>query len=188
MMRLIRKKQLGFSLVELLVVVSIIAIIAGITVANYRKGEKSKRVTIAADTVVNALRNGQNFALTSRQILTSSCNQGKAPKSYLVFFSPAQNIDLYGVDKCDEAALIESYDYPVGVQIQANGYKLNGSPVSALQFNFATPFAKTTVSQDTAVNNGVFVDFVSSDITVESEDGEFIRAVSVDGISGRIGE
>ncbi len=183
------KSSKGFSLIEMLIVVAFIAIISALSIANYRQGERSRRTAIAADTATNALRNAQNFALTSRQILDSNCVLGKAPQAYLVFFTEDEEIELYGVDKCDEAILIEDYSYPLNVRVQNNGYKVNAVSAQALQFRFTTPFAQATVSTDeTSVNNGPFSDFTSADITIESTSADFPRTVTVDGVSGRIGE
>lgn len=181
-------RSYGFTLIEMLVVIFILALISSVSIANYRKAERQKRVAIAADIVTNAIRNAQNFSLTSRQLAASSCVQGKSPKSYIIFFSFSQTLELYGVDKCDASFLIESYVYPTSTRIQSSGYKLNGSSVASLQAKFTPPFAKLTASSGSNINTGTFNTFTTATVTVEATDGSFSKIVTVDGVSGRIGE
>ena len=179
----------GFTLVEMLIVIVITGIIATVSIANYRQGERQKKVAIAADTVVNSIRNAQNFALTSRQILGSTCAQGKAPASYLIYFSVTSQMELYGIDKCNNFNLIENYTYPPGTRVSNGGYLADDVVVSALQFKFTPPFAKLTLSTNSSgANAGTFSSFTTAQILVQSTDGQINKAVTVDGVAGRIGE
>ena len=193
---MVKRYATGFTVIELLVAISIMAILSTVSIANFRRGEQSRGVGVAFDTINNAVRNAQNFALTSRVIANSSCKilgvDDHAPKSYLVVFPVNQTITLYGIDKCSTSNSIESYTLPKNIRIQANGYKLNtGSgltPVSTLQIMFTPPFGKIFASSDSSVNEGTFNSFVSATITAETSDGTLPKTVTVDGLSGRIGE
>ena len=178
----------GFTLIEMLVVIFIIATISTISIANFRAGERQKRSVIASDVVTLALRNAQNYTLTSKQIANSSCIQGKTPQAYLMAFigASATTGSLYGIDKCNIANLIESYSLPTGTAISA--YKIDLGVVANLQVEFTVPFAQTTVSSNTTVNTGPFNSFSTATVTVGLSDGTLARTITVDGVAGRIGE
>ena len=115
------KIQKGFTLIEMLVVIAVVTTISAISVANFRNGEKQKRVVLASEIIVNALRNAQNFSLTSRQIQNAGC-YSNTPIAYSIVFPnvPATSILLYGYDKCgNERNLIETYNVPVNTSITA---------------------------------------------------------------------
>ena len=182
------KNHEGFTLIEMLVVMFIITTISTISITNFRKGQKQKELAIAADGVINAIRNAQNFTLASRQIQNSTCNQGKVPVAYIIEFSQSQAMNLYGIDKCSNVNSIESYRYPQNVRVQTNGYKIGSGSVSALQIKFSPPFGQMTVSESASANQGPFNNFTTSSIVIELSDASATKTISIDGVAGRIGE
>lgn len=183
----------GFTLIEVIVVMAMIALISTITIASFRTGEKNKRLKFSADIITNAIRNGQNFSLSSRQIANSNCvvagRPAKEAVSYIIFFNTIQSPTLYGIDKCSTANVIETYPLNPQTRIRSpNGLSVNSIPVTDLQFKFTLPFASLTYSNSSSVNQGTFNTFTSAAIIVEHLDATAARTVSVDGISGRIGE
>lgn len=64
----------GFTLVELLVSISVIGVITGLMMANFRGGQQSAEVRLAADILVGQLRAVQTSALSGR--LVSVCSGG----------------------------------------------------------------------------------------------------------------
>ena len=64
----------GFTLVELLVSISIIGVITGMMMANFRGGQQSAEVRLATDILVGQLRSVQTSALTGR--LAAVCSGG----------------------------------------------------------------------------------------------------------------
>lgn len=186
------KSGAGFTLIELVIAIAIIALISAISISNFRQGERQKRLAFAAESVTNALRNTQNLTLTSKQIEASSCTIGvindKAPASYILVFAPSKPAMLYGVDKCGTVHTIDTYDLPYNTRYQAGGYLLNSNPVSTLQIKFQPPFSVMTASTDASVNLGVFNSFNNISLKVEPVSGSGSRTVTIDGISGRIGE
>ena len=177
----------GFTLIELIVVVFIIGLISTISISNFRNSEKQKRVVLAADTAINAIRNAQNFALTGRQIDSSTCNLGKSPQAYLMNFTTTQAMDLWALDKCDVIYAVESYTYPAYTRVQDNGYVLNGSSQPLLKIKFTPPFGAMTISTTAGVPNvGPFNSFTTASIIIQSTDGTITKTVTVDGLAGRI--
>lgn len=64
----------GFTLVELLVSISIIGVITGMMMANFRGGQQSSEVRLATDILVGQIRSVQTSALSGR--LVSVCSGG----------------------------------------------------------------------------------------------------------------
>lgn len=64
----------GFTLVELLVSISIIGVLTGMMMANFRGGQQAAEVRLAADILVNQIRAVQTSALSGR--LASVCVGG----------------------------------------------------------------------------------------------------------------
>ncbi|PLX21780.1 hypothetical protein C0584_01605 [Candidatus Parcubacteria bacterium] len=63
----ILKKKSGFSLIELVVSISIIAIISAIMIANYRSGGNSNELSVAAQNLVSEIRKAQAYSLSHRE-------------------------------------------------------------------------------------------------------------------------
>lgn len=194
-----KRKINGYSLVELLVAMAMIALISTISIANFRANERKKRVVFAADGITNALRNAQNYTLTSRQIATSNCIQGtsvdRAAVAYRVEFSRnSPTYTLRAEDKCGTSHTIETYTLPqqvqfnliTGLQMTVGGSTTNHSQV---QVKFTPPFARmfgaTTLGAGASFNAGFqginFIIHHSSNTTIT-------KTVIIDGISGKIGE
>lgn len=180
-----RSGESGFTLIELLAVILITATIAGISVASFRKAEKQKRAVIAADIVINAIRNSQNFTLTGKNISNSSCAISKAPVSYILRVSNTTTWVVWAEDACGVFNLIESYTLPAGTNNSSN-LTINGSVVSGLQIKFKPPFGAMTASSDVTLGAGSFSNFTTISIDVQTADGAVTKTVTVDGVSGRI--
>ena len=72
MLRCSRSK--GFTLVELLVSISIIGVITGMMMANFRGGQQSAEVRLATDILVGQIRSVQTSSLSGR--LVAVCSGG----------------------------------------------------------------------------------------------------------------
>jgi len=73
-------KDAGFTIVEVLVVLAIVAIISGFMVVNFRKGGESGKLQRSAQLIVQNIRKAQNMALSSVEY------GGAVPYAYGVFF------------------------------------------------------------------------------------------------------
>jgi prepilin-type N-terminal cleavage/methylation domain-containing protein len=176
----------GFTLIELLVVIVVTSIIATISLANYRKGERNRKVTIASDGLVQTLTTAQTNILSGKAIEPSTCIQGKAPVAYTVTFQHGnQNIQMNAIDKCLISYPIQTYVISTGVRIKpVEGIKLNGANVAdTLLIRFNAPFGSIQAS-----TGGALVNITTpATVTVQSTaDTTFTRTVTVDGVSGRI--
>jgi hypothetical protein len=164
---------------------AITAIITGINIANFRAGEKSKRVQLASDTVINAARTAQNSTLTGKAI-SSSCANHKAV-SYILRVSNPTTWVVWGEDSCGSFNAVESYTLPMGTTNSVN-LTIDGSIVSGLQIKFVPPYGIMTASSHVSLGSGPFNAFTSINIPVQTTDGSIIRTVRIDGVAGRIGE
>ena len=175
----------GFTLVELLVATFIMTVIAGVSIANFRATEKQKRVVIASDTVINAIRNAQNFTLAGKN--TKNANTAcRVPQYYYITFAYASVATLYAFNNCSTAEQIETYTLPANSRIKANGLKLDAATANInLILVFYPPFAAIKAAVD---NGGTYNPFTTATITVESIDGSASKTITVDGVAGRIGE
>ncbi len=188
------KHQNGFTLIELLVSVFILTMLTAIVIANFRIGEKSKRASAAKDIVLNAVRNAQNFTLTSRQISSSSCAPGgvpdKSPIGYRVLFVTSSNTAvLYAQDKCLALHVVETYTLPFGAQYVANGIGVTTTSgttsYGTVQIKFDAPFAPSAYATAAGASPAFNV-FQSAVINITDDAGNNARTVTVDGVSGRI--
>lgn len=176
-----KKQQPGFTLIEMLVAMALVAILATVVIANYREANKRKSVQFAADSVINALREAQNNAVTGLQIQTS-CVQGKAAVSFAANFIAGTNFyTITALDKCANTITLKNQTIPKGTLIKSTGLLLNGGGVASLNIKFTPPFGNTEAS-----TGGAAASYVSSTITLESADGTITKTVTVDGISSRI--
>lgn len=178
------RQPAGFTLVELMISVFILVSVSTIVLANYRAGDRTRRVALAADGVVNAVRLAQNYALAGRQIPTTSC-ANQAAKNYRISFSSSSAYTVYAQDNCSNNLYVtQAYTLPTNVQMRSGELRLNNSPVGTLSIMFTPPFGNLTASG----NGGSFAAFTNASIGVESQGGQTVKTVIVDGVSGRIGE
>jgi prepilin-type N-terminal cleavage/methylation domain-containing protein len=178
----------GFTLIEMIIAIFILAIISITSVAAFRRGQARKNVNIAADTISTVLTNGQNFALSARQIENSTCYLGKAPKSYVAFFDHPDIVELYGIDKCDGINLVEKYSIPLKSRFHGDGFKIPDlkDPSTPLSIKFTPPFAEMTAAEGVNSRHRWFK--AATLVVVSSEYAEIEAEIEIDAVSGRIGE
>ena len=177
----------GFTLIELLVVTFVIATIASVSVANFRAGQRQKQVSIGVDTITNAFRNAQNFALNGKKTNNSNSACRTPQFGYSVHFTYAGVFTLNGLNNCSTTDAIESYTLPAGTRVTpGNGIKINGIVTSDASFDlvFVPPFGQMKVSGNVTSTTG----FTTLTISVELTDGTSVRTVTIDGVAGRIGQ
>ncbi|OGE80635.1 MAG: hypothetical protein A2660_00810 [Candidatus Doudnabacteria bacterium RIFCSPHIGHO2_01_FULL_45_18] len=182
-------KQRGFTLIELLVVVFLITLISGISIANFRSGEKRRAVALASDTVISAIRTAQNYALTGKK--TNNANGAcRSAEFYWIEFAYATPtaMTLSAENTCGSVDLIETYILPARSQIRAGGLSLNGSAaITDLSIIFYPPFGTLEAMVDDTGSTSP-VSFTTATIIVETSEGDISKSITIDGVAGRIGE
>lgn len=147
MVRSLFKNDRGFTLVELLVVISIIAVISAIVFANYRQGEKQFSLQRSAYKLTQDIRRAQNMAMASREV------GGAVPEGYGIYLNttnPTQYIlfadegnGLYGSGDTD----VETLGLEAGISITGL------SPASPLTIVFYPPDPTVLISGNTEINS-----------------------------------
>ncbi len=136
-----KKNSAGLTLVELLVVISIIAVISAIVFANYREGEKQFALQRSAHKLAQDIRRAQNMAMAARGI------GGVVPRGYgihLITTSPTQYI-LFADNNGN--GLRDAGDTDVETLGLETGNSITGlSPASPLTIVFFPPDPTVLIS------------------------------------------
>jgi prepilin-type N-terminal cleavage/methylation domain-containing protein len=180
------KSGAGFTLIELIVVIFIIGMLSTVMMANFRAGEKQKRVQLGADQTLSAMRTLQNVVLSGKQI--GSCPA--TPNYYASVAYSSSSVNLY----CS-GIVFQTIKMPSDVRIKASSISIvtslstNTAANGALIF-IAAPFAsmKACPSQsgDTCLSGiGSEAAFQTISFIIESLDQKFSRTITINGISGR---
>jgi prepilin-type N-terminal cleavage/methylation domain-containing protein len=123
----------AFSLIELLVTISIIAILSVIVLAGLNNGRTEKELEGAAQIVVSAVRDAQNKALTGSQFVANT-----TPCSYRFSWSGAGGTLIYIYKNgriCSQTATVSTIVLSSGVTFSNSG-----------QVDFSLPHGETTAS------------------------------------------
>lgn len=194
------KKQQGFSLIELTIVIFIIGIVAGALIMSFRQGDRQRRVNLMHDSVLSALRTAQNYTLAGRQIPpagqatyvrgSTRCVNDNAALSYWVEFTTANTFDIMAEDRCGAIILVERYNaVPQTRFLTSNAYSITTTTTTSsnnLAIRFLPPFGTMSATTTSAPLPAAFASFVSATASIEYQDGLRQRTITIDGISGRI--
>lgn len=174
----------GFTLIELIVSIFILVTLSSFVMVNYRQGEKKRKVALAADGVINAVRLAQTYALAGKQIEATSC-VNRSAKSYRINFDASATYIIYAEDNCSNPLFeIQRFNLPAQTQMKAGELKLDNGSINSLSVMFTPPFGKISAS----ANGGAFGAFTTGTVGMEASDGQSSKSVTIDGVSGRIGE
>jgi prepilin-type N-terminal cleavage/methylation domain-containing protein len=150
-------KNKGFTLVELLVTVSIISLLSVVVFANYRLGEKRFALERSAHKLAQDIRRAQNMSMTTQEF------QGAVPGGYGIYFNitnPTQYFlfaDLNGNKIYDSNEKVQTLEFEKRVSI------IILSPSSPLNIFFFPPDPAVLISGNPAIN--------SASITLNFEGG-----------------
>jgi type II secretory pathway pseudopilin PulG len=191
-----KKNNKGFSIVELLVIIFIMGLLIAATLANYRVGEKRRKVGITVDGIIGTLTSAQNTILTGKQIATyltpisgTPCASDKSIAGNAVTFNTTQNfVRVLATDKCGAVFEIERYNFTAGTQIRSSGISTVGcggcspSP-SSISVTFTPPFGKIKF-----IEGSTSYDFNRIDVVIQATDGANPKTLQIDGVSGRFSQ
>ena len=176
----------GFTIIELVVAMGITLILATVILANFRTGERSRRVQFAADQIVQDFRSIQNSVQTGAvQLNNPACPKGKIPDNlYVTIQANSTGYDIKATDKClNSNFIVRNSVLPQQTRIKSLTF--DGSPASLVTVKVNPPFAvmKACFGSDC---NPVSA-FTEIKIIVESSaDSSLSRTVTVNGLSGQI--
>lgn len=95
-MKLFSKKT-GFTIIEMLIVIFIVAIVSAVFVVNFRKGAESRKLQRSAQQVAQNLRKIQNMALSSTELANPYPTGQKEVSAggYVAYFDKGVGINTY---------------------------------------------------------------------------------------------
>jgi prepilin-type N-terminal cleavage/methylation domain-containing protein len=135
------KKISAFTLVELMVVVVIMALLAGAIIANYAGTRNSRNLKLAENQLVTYIREAQSYSLSSREL------GGTTPVQYYVLrFDTASSTqyEIQGMYNVNSVPVYlqnaQTISLPTGVTLSQP--LVNGTPSSCVLVAFQLPYAK----------------------------------------------
>ncbi|MEK7545513.1 MAG: prepilin-type N-terminal cleavage/methylation domain-containing protein [Patescibacteria group bacterium] len=192
----------GFTLVELLVSISIIGVLTGMMMANFRGGQQAAEVRLAADILVGQLRAVQTSSLTGRLAAVCSggaedldacepkqpavtCSGGscqkRVPAGYGIRFSTlasSEYVLFYDTD--DDQRYDAGEEYAAAPYVSTAAARFQGSPSGdPLDIVYAPPFGKLYV-------NGSDSGPTTVSLTLGHQFGNMTRHVTIYRLSGKI--
>lgn len=164
----------GFTIIELLVAISIFIIVTGLVVANFRRGARSDELKIAAAGLASILQRAQTMALTGETINGKVPSGGygvyatlSEPNRYIMFADINDN-KIYGADEALDGGIIF---LPPNIIIN----QLNPAPINIV---FKPPKPIIYINGESSENSAI--------ITLKDLVSNQIKRVIVNRISGQI--
>lgn len=168
-----KKIELGFTLVEMLVSLFIIALLSGLVFANYRAGQKDRAVIVQAETMVNDIRSVQNKAING--VATDS----QVPYGYGIYVRPSSSnvYKIFADNNNDQSyqpsEAIETITLQQGVTIASS----SSDPLTVL---FQPPFAIMYI-------NGVASSVAgSASVTLQNSNGSLQKTIVINNLGNGI--
>lgn len=115
----------GFTLIELMVVVSIMTLLSVSVLANYREGQKKYALAQAAQKLTSDLRKAQNMAISGTGIYGQYCGYGitidasSAPYSYNLYADFSADCSLSDNRYSAGDTIVSTMTLPQGIKIDS---------------------------------------------------------------------
>lgn len=140
-------KFAGFTLIELMVVVAIMALMAAALIVDFNRNRVARSIQIAKNETASNIRKAQGYLLSSKNIT------GNTPaKFYIVTLMTSGGGTSYTIDAIDNTGQykntpVETINLPSGVKISDVRITINGNQVSqsCMQIVFAAPLGEEYV-------------------------------------------
>lgn len=174
-----KKFQMGFTLIELMVSVSISALMSGIFLANYHSTNKLSELNMAAQKLASDIRLAQNYSLGSAEYGENipaggwgvHFDRASSPNSYIIF-ADDNGDKQYNSGESDSDKGGQVVSLPVGVSIK----EINAGsppPIDAIDITFLPPDLTTNIRDS---SNGYYN---SVSIVLLGESGNLTKTVEV---------
>ena len=151
------KTQRGFTLFEMMVVITIMGILIVLFISRYQSGQDSTRLQLAAQQLISNIRLAQSMAISGVEPAVQSKVGGYAIMfnphspfdsfiSYSLYLNTATNDPIYG---CPSGiwALQNTYEFPAGINVDITGMSCaSGCPF----IMYAPPEPRTCIDNGTA--------------------------------------
>jgi prepilin-type N-terminal cleavage/methylation domain-containing protein len=166
--KIFSRKQAGFTLIEMLVVIFIIAILSALLFANYKTGQKKYTLIQASQQAVSNIRKAQNMAISGTDIV------GTSYYGFGVFFNRNDNYYIIYADKNGNSSYQPSDDSMIETINLAGKVIINStSPVaSKLDVFFESPNPTTYI-------NGSSADGLTGTVTFTFEGTSLTKTVTI---------
>ncbi len=165
-------KNKGFSLIELLVVISIILIMSALILASYRSGQIRYTLNLAAEQIISNLRQAQNSAISGKMAETYN-GYGiyfRVNQSYYIIFGDVNGNKTYETPTSD--ILLETTQLPNGIKI--NSIVQGATSYSYAEVDFEPPAPKTYIKGRSAEQNSN-----SLIINLSTADGSLSKNITI---------
>lgn len=167
---------MGFTLIELVVSISIIGLVTGIFLANYHSTNKQSELTMAAQRLVSDIRLAQSYSLGSKEYGGSVPSGGwgahfdrvSSPGSYKIFADSNGN-KAYDSGEDDKDKGGQTVNFPAGVRVA----EINaGVLVDLVDITFLPPDPTTEIWDGAASYN-------TAQIKLEGETEDLTKIIAV---------
>lgn len=156
------KFKKGFTLVELMVVVAIMAVLATVIVIDIGGQRSNRNITIAENELVTNIRTAQSYVLSSRLL-----PNGQSAQYYILKFDyskPSQYTlqGVYNVSSSPQLQNVQTFNFPSGIQLSSSSpITITGAianqtisaPSGCGLVIFSAPFGKTFFNNGCTPNN-----------------------------------
>jgi len=167
-----KMRNSGFTLVEILVAISIIILLSGIVLVNYRTGERQFALQRSATKLASDIRRAQEMAMSTEECIhLTACPGGGVPAGGYGIYIDKSVTDSYKIYADDGTPVNKQYQYKSGedietISLEKGVYIKNLDPPSA---NFSINFRPPDPTIDIKDEIGAGKDNVTITIALEAE-------------------